>query len=523
MSSPKTKHQQSFYEDTTEIKKVPGPVPKSAWFIIVMELCERFSFYGASLLFVPYVLDVLQLGKSNATAVNRAFSFLCYFTTIIGASIADSYLGKFKTILCFAVWYLAGLIVLSLSAIPASLDSGFALPGFCIALYLFISWGTGGIKANVSAFAAEQVPHGLIPSGNNDNTYYDYDLTVERVFRYFYWAINIGSFTGQLVCPILARQGNSYPLAYGIPGIIFVVGIAIFILGRSKFNEKEINGNPLFKAIRCIRYALAHKGSNPNAEHWLDNAKVESSFGNETDLDIAIVSRENNIEWDDKFVDGLKGTLNACKVFSFYVVYWALYYNMFDNFINMGVSMAHPEWLGAEQLNLVAPIVIVACIPLFDGFVFPLLRRCGFKLGPITRITIGFILCTLGFVYATVLQHIVYQTGPYYDFTNVPSGVEHPMNDISIWWQIPAYALVAISEIFASATGLEYAFKYAAPELKSVVMALYLFTNCGGALIGLILAIWSVDPNFVILFGIQTSLLGVLTIIFWFLFHKQDQ
>ncbi|KAI9291392.1 PTR2-domain-containing protein [Neoconidiobolus thromboides FSU 785] len=472
----------------------PGPVPKAAWFIIVCELCERFSFYGASLLFVPYLLDRLGQSKSSATAINSAFLFFAYFTTIVGAILADTYWGKFKTILFFSVAYLLGLILLSVSSIPASIDSGFGLTGFCLATFLFIAWGTGGIKSNVSAFAAEQVPQ---------NSAYDYNLTVERVFRFFYWAINAGAFFGMLICPILVNNLNSPPGGFGLPAAVFFVGIFLFIFGRKFYVEYEVKENPILKALKCIKYALSHR-SHSN-EHWLDGAYT-------------------NPKYDVEYVDGLKRTIKGCKVFLFYILYWALYNNMSSAFIIQGVNMSRPSWLGAEQLNLVNSLVLIIFLPVFDYWVFPFLRSKGFKLGLITRITIGFAICTIAFIYVTVLQHVLYNTGPYYDFSNVviKEGEPYPTNNLSIWWQIPAYFLIAISEIFASATGLEYAFKYASPELKSVVLALFLLTNCGGSLIILILSIWSYDPLYTILFASQTAAMGVFTVIFYFLFRKQD-
>jgi len=130
----------------------------------------------------------------------------------------------------------------------------------------------------------------------------------------------------------------------------------------------------------------------------------------------------------------------------------------------------------------------------------------------------------VGFIYVTVLQAVLYNTGPWYNFTDLtglPPNTD-PVNDLAVWWQMPPYAVIAISEIFASATGLEFAFKQAAPELKSIVMALFLLTNCGGSLIGMFLAIWSFDPYFVTVFAVQTAMLAVITVIFYFLFRKLD-
>ncbi|KAF9207935.1 peptide transporter ptr2 [Haplosporangium sp. Z 27] len=494
--------------------QVPGPIPAAAWLIIVTELCERFAFYGASMLFQRYMLEHLELSKGNGTAISRGFSFFSYITTIFGAIVADKWLGKFKTILIFAILYTLGLTLLTISSLDSLKDS-FSLPGFLIALYCMISWGTGGIKSNVSTFAAEQIPAEDYPHPSKPGVTINHAITVERVFRYFYMAINIGGMLGQAITPSVSKK--AWDLAFMIPTIAFVVGIIIFALGRPTYYDRPPRGNILGLTARCIIYAFKHRNNRPEGTHWIQAAS----------------SKDGSHEWDNKFVNDLEKTYHACKVFLVYPVYWALYNNMNDNFVNMAVNMTRPSWLQPEQLSFVNSAVIVIFIPILDVIVFPLLRKAGFKLGPINRIVIGFSIVTFCFVYVAVLQHFLYMSGPYYNFTGkdphdpnhtiiLPEDKTTMVNTMTIWTQLPAYILIGISEIFASATGLEFAFKSAATELKSVVMALFLATNAFGALIGMILAIWSNDPKFVYVYGAQAGAMFIVTIFFAWRFSHLD-
>ncbi|KAJ2013921.1 hypothetical protein GGI14_005127 [Coemansia sp. S680] len=194
---------------------------------------------------------------------------------------------------------------------------------------------------------------------------------------------------------------------------------------------------------------------------------------------------------------------------------------MGDNFINQGLTMKRPDWLSVDQLNAVNCLVLVIAIPVFDNFVFPLLRRCGLRMGPIVRITTGYSIVVCAFIYVTVLQKVIYSTGPYYDFTgpDVPVGAT---NDISVWYQIVPYAAIAVAEIFASVTALELAYSQAPTELRSVLTAVYLSTICGGSLIGMVLALWGGDPQVLYVFAGETVVLGVLTVVFYFSFHHYD-
>ncbi|KAF9906929.1 peptide transporter ptr2 [Linnemannia zychae] len=497
--------------DTNE--QVPGPIPFAAWLIIVTELCERFSFYGASMLFQRYMLTHLLQTKGNATAISRGFSFFSYITTIFGAIVADKWLGKFKTILIFAILYTAGLVLLTVSSIDSLRDT-LGLPGFLVALYCMISWGTGGIKSNVSTFAAEQIPAEDYPHPTKPGVTINHAITVERVFRYFYMAINIGGMLGQAITPAVSEK--AWDLAFMIPAIVFVVGIIIFALGRSKYYDRPPKGNVLGQTFRCLVYAFKNRKNRAPGTHWIQGASS---------------ANDGSLEWDNKFVNDLERTFHACKVFMVYPVYWALYNNMNDNFVNMAINMTRPHWLKPEQLSFVNSAVIVIFIPILDIIVFPMLRKAGFKLGPINRIIIGFSIVTFCFIYVSVLQHFLYKSAPYYNFTgfnpqgepiDIPKDITMVINDITIWTQLPAYILIGISEIFASATGLEFAFRSAAPELKSVVMSLFLATNAFGSLIGMILAIWSNDPNFVYVYAAQAAAMFVMTVLFAWKFAHLD-
>lgn len=105
------------------------------------------------------------------------------------------------------------------------------------------------------------------------------------------------------------------------------------------------------------------------------------------------------------------------------------------------------------------------------------------------RISLGFFFAAVAMGYTAGVQSMVYNSPPYYDH---PEG---RTNDISGAYIIPSYVFVAISEIFASITGLEYAYKKAPQSMKSIVMALFLFTNCIASILAFALVSVAVDPK----------------------------
>ncbi|QQP52269.1 Uncharacterized protein FKW44_004371, partial [Caligus rogercresseyi] len=55
---------------------------------------------------------------SVAKTLYHTFVFLSYFTALIGAFLADSFWGKFKTIFYISIVYAIGQTVLTLGAVP---------------------------------------------------------------------------------------------------------------------------------------------------------------------------------------------------------------------------------------------------------------------------------------------------------------------------------------------------------------------------------------------------------------------
>ena len=73
--------------------------------------------------------QTLKFSEDNATILYHAFNILCYFTPLLGAMIADSFLGKFRTILYLATIYAIGEVVLTVGAIGNTEDGNDGIDG----------------------------------------------------------------------------------------------------------------------------------------------------------------------------------------------------------------------------------------------------------------------------------------------------------------------------------------------------------------------------------------------------------
>lgn len=121
-----------------------------------------------------------------------------------------------------------------------------------------------------------------------------------------------------------------------------------------------------------------------------------------------------------------------------------------------------------------------------------MLRKFGIHFKPITRIATGFFFAALAMAYAAIVQHsksflhshdesnwvlnlsrpaVIYTSPPCYKFPLAAecSGGGNTPNKVHVAVQTPGYLFIGLSEIFASITGLEYAFTKAPTAMKSFV------------------------------------------------------
>lgn len=123
------------------------------------------------------------------------FSIGCYVTPILGAIVADAWLGRYNAIVLFALVYVCGLVILFSTSLPSSLDSGAGLGGL-IGAMIVLGLGTGGIKSNVSPLIAEQYTKTkpvLKTLKNGERVIVDPAVTIQSLYNIFYWCINVGS------------------------------------------------------------------------------------------------------------------------------------------------------------------------------------------------------------------------------------------------------------------------------------------------------------------------------------------
>ena len=141
----------------THYRTAPLPssgLPAGIPYIIGNEAAERFSYYGMRGILVVFMTQYLLDGEGGAAPMSDAearsfyhlFSFAVYFFPLVGALVADLWLGKYRTILFLSIVYCLGHLALAFDETRFGLSLGLGL----------IAVGSGGIKPCVSAHLGDQ-------------------------------------------------------------------------------------------------------------------------------------------------------------------------------------------------------------------------------------------------------------------------------------------------------------------------------------------------------------------------------
>ena len=317
-------------------EKIPQGIP----YIVSNEAAERFSFYGNNCILVIFMTTYLMgeggrlavMTDENAKACFHWFVSAVYFFPILGALLSDIFLGKYRTIISLSLVYCLGHLALALNDTHLGLLLGLGM----------IAIGSGGIKPCVSATVGDQFGQ------TNQHL-------LEKVYGWFYFAINLGAFASTILTPwILNKYGPHW--AFGVPGILMGLATLIFWLGRKKYVHIPPGGI----------------------------AFVKECFSGE----------------------GLRAIGKLSIIYFFGVVFWALYNQTASAWVLQAKHMDRHIWkfeLLPSQIQAINPLLIMLMIPLFTEIIYPALNRL-FTLTALRKIALGFFVTALAFMVSAGIE-----------------------------------------------------------------------------------------------------------------------
>lgn len=473
---------------------------KACPFILGNECCERLAYYGMSTNLVRYFKHQLDQSSSTASKNVLDWSGTCYITPLIGAFLADAYLGRYWTIAIFSIIYVIGMTFLTVTASVSGLKPVCHGPRgeetcqvtdaqsatFFVALYL-IALGTGGIKPCVSSYGADQFDDADEAEKKHKSSF----------FNWFYFSINIGALIASSVL-VWVQDNEGWGWGFGIPAVTMAIAVVSFFSGTRLFRNQKPGGSPLTRICQVVVASIRkHKVELPAEESLLyETADAESNITGSRKLDhtkdfsffdkAAVEIQSDNIKesvnpWrlcTVTQVEELKAIVRLLPIWATGIIFSAVYSQMSSLFVLQGERMdthvGNSSFkIPPASLSIFDTLSVIFWVPIYDRFIVPVTRKfTGHKNGltQLQRMGIGLFISILSMIAAAVLELIrlrMVREHNYYDLPEMP---------MSIMWQVPQYFLIGCAEVFTFIGQLEFFYEQAPDAMRSLCSALSLTT-----------------------------------------------
>ncbi|KFK44350.1 hypothetical protein AALP_AA1G246200 [Arabis alpina] len=458
---------------------------RSSWFIIGVEVAERFAYFGIASNLITYLTG--PLGQSTATAaVNvNTWSGTASILPILGAFVADAYLGRYRTILVASFIYIIGLGLLTLSSfliimgLVEKRNDVSAKPSFWVNILFFCSLylvaiGQGGHKPCVQAFGADQFDSG------------DSKERISRGSFFNWWFLSLSAgITLSIIVVVYVQDNVSWALGFGIPCLFMVMALALFLLGRKTYrypkgDRKKKNafgriGRVFVAAYKNRRLNLSHSGLG---QGLLEDGSSEKRRGRLEFLAKALISGEGGAEpCNGRDVEDAMALVRLIPIWITSVVSTIPYAQYATFFTKQGVTVDRQILPGLvippASFQALIGVSIFISVPTYERVFLPLARLITKKPSGITmlqRIGAGMVLSSFNMVVAALVEMKRLETAKEYGLVDRPDATV-PM---SIWWFVPQYLLLGMIDVFSLVGTQEFFYDQVPTELRSIGLALSL-------------------------------------------------
>ena len=212
--------------------------PRGLFVLFYAEMWERFSYYGMRALLVLYLTKHWLYDDGKANLIYGAYGALVYITPVLGGVIADRDLGQRKAVIFGGTLLAIGHGLMAVEGNGGQLDP--TINVFWAAL-AFIIVGSGFLKANISVIVGQ--------------LYKMSDTRRDAAFTIFYMGVNVGAALGTILVGYLGETvGWAY--GFGMAGIGMVIGLIIFVIGKSALQGRGEAPQPLTRRREFSLYAI---------------------------------------------------------------------------------------------------------------------------------------------------------------------------------------------------------------------------------------------------------------------------
>ncbi|KAI3953939.1 hypothetical protein MKW98_017763 [Papaver atlanticum] len=476
---------------------------KAMPFIIGNEMFEKLGTFGISSNFLVYLTTVFNIKHVTAAIVGSVYLGTTFFTPLIGGYIADSYLGRFKT-LCFAsIASLVGMVLMTLTAAVSKLhppnckvkENELCIQptapqwAFLLLAMGFLVIGSGGIRPCTMAFGADQFDPKNETSKRSINSF----------INWYYFVLS-SCLVVSLTLIVYMQSNLSWSIGLALPSCLMFIACILFFLGSRIYVKVKPEGSPVTSVIQVLVAATRKwKLNQPEyPEVSLFNHIPKDSMNSKLDytnqfrfLDkAAIVSVDDLINADGSAanpwrlcriqqVEEVKCLVRVLPIWAstsvFHIPTTLLHtYAVFQ-------ALQSDRHLGKFQVP--AASYIAFCwlsmsiwIPIYDRFIVPSLRKITGQEGGITilqRIGIGTLLSAIMMLVSAIIEQRRRNTALMFPTLGTTKG-GGAISSMSALWLIPQLSISGLADAFSIVGQVEFYYKQFPENMKSMGMSVYL-------------------------------------------------
>jgi POT family proton-dependent oligopeptide transporter len=438
----------------SEAKQFLGQ-PRGLFTLALTEMWERSSYYGARAILILFMAASAAqggLGLNDKTASSIYGLYLAggYFSGVAGGWIADRLIGAQRALLAGGVFIMVG------NAMLASGSNQVFFVGLLVSML-----GVGLLKPNISAIVAPLYPEG--------------GARRDAGFSIFYMGINLGSFIGSVLVPIVA-QYFGWHVGFALPAIGMLFGLIQFLATRHYLGACGVERAPdagrgswtpviVLGTVIAVITAMALSGSLTldasavaSGASWAMSALALGYF--------AYLILFAGLEPEER-----SRVYVMIALFAASVTFWAGYEQMGASFNLFADRYTERHILGYEipagVLQGVNPVLIILFAPVLAAVWLSLGRRDRDLTAPM-KFALGLLLLGAGFfVMYLASLHVITSA------------------KVLPTWLIFTYLLHTLGELCLSPVGLSSMTKLAPPRFVGQVMGLWFLSMAmGGNLAG---------------------------------------
>jgi peptide/histidine transporter 3/4 len=488
--------------------------------ILASEVCDRFAMAGFSANLITYLTQQLHLPLVEASNTLTNFGGTSALTPILGALAADSFAGRFWTIIAGSAIYQVGMVGLVVSALlptlrpppcsppatPCQRASGWQLAVLYLSL-LCTSLGSGGIRPSVVAFGADQFEHEQQDGAEAAKA------AAERKRRYFNLYFFTMGFAVLLALTVVVyiQENVGWGWGFGIPAIGMLVSIVVFLVGYPIYVLLKPDGSPFTRLAQVVAAAFKKRdvavpedpgmlyqdkeldaliSTNGRLLHtnqltFFDRAAIV------TPGDIAASGQPNLWRLSTVHrVEELKSIVRLLPIWSAGIMlatagshnytFTIMQARTMDR--HMGPHFQFPP----ATLSIFSTAAMLVTLAFYDRVFVPLARRVTGLPSGITyfqRMGVGLAISILSVASAALVETKRRDAAARHGLLDDPAAVV----PLSVFWLVPQFAVHGIGDGFSSVAHMEFLYDQAPESMRSSAVALFWLAGSIGNYMGTVL------------------------------------